>query len=98
MAHGLKRVPFYTELYVLIVNETVGDMNPVDSITTFKLYFGIDYVLLQHLVLFDREHSDKPRPNKLAKKIQKGATISGDAVVVPTVIISHSLVDVLFVL
>ena len=54
---------------------------------------GIDYVLLQHLVMFDREHSDKPRPNKLDKKIQKGAMISGGAVVVPIVIINHSLVD-----
>lgn len=35
----------------------------------FKSHFRIDDVLLEHLLKTNREHSDKPGPNTLAKKI-----------------------------
>jgi hypothetical protein len=49
----------------------------------------------------DREHCDKPRPNKLAKRIQKFrwlAWISGSDVVTRVAIVGHNHTNFLFAL
>lgn len=87
----------YFKLYVLVVNEMIGwyVSNGFNSHLQVLFWNWICFSVI--LGNIDREHSDKHRPNKLAKKIHQGSVSPGDVMVGGIVIVSHSLVGALSV-